>query len=208
MTEQERLLAEARDIDGAEPDRATELRRRVAATTEITPAWSQAHIELAEYEFGQANFIASAEHAERVIAAPDIESTKRGVAGVLLSCAREMLELPIDEQLLRTSVESATPYYAGTGLMQISSLLLARGDRPAAKAAIHRALAMYEQTGSAFSGPGALLDLATLEKEDGETDRAREHIAAALAHLDRFPLAGQSRRVLRDKLTKLRDSLG
>lgn len=208
MTEQEQLLAEANEIESADPDRAIELRRQVAASTEITPAWSQAHIALAEHEFGQANFDASCAHAEKILAAEGIERTTRGIAGVLLGTAREMLERSVDEQLLVASIEAATPYYAGTGLMQLSRLLLARGDRAGARAAIQRALGMFEQTGSAFSAPGALLRLATLEKEDGQNDRARAHIAAALAHLDRFPLAGHGARVLRDKLANLRNSLG
>lgn len=208
MTEQEQLLAEAREIESSDPDRAIELRRQVAASTEITPAWSQAHLALAEHELGQANFDASCAHAESILAADGVDGTTRGIAGVLLSSAQEMLERTVDEQLLVGSIEAATPYYAGTGLMQLSRLLLGRGDRAAAKAAIHRALGMFEQTASAFSGPGALLRLATLEKEDGQSDRARDHIAAALAHLDRFPLAGHGASVLREKLAKLRDSLG
>jgi hypothetical protein len=211
--EQERLLAEARDVFATDPARALLLRMEVADSGHISPAWSHALVDIASQEHGQANFEAAANAAGKVLAAPSasVDSGARAVAGVLFSSAREALDQAVDESLLAASIEAAAeaghPYYAGIGLTQLGRLLTVRGERAASKAAFERAVVFFDSTESALAGPGALLRLATLEKEDGEHDQAREHIAGAFARLDKFPLAGRSAHRLREKLSKLRDSL-
>jgi hypothetical protein len=85
--------------------------------------------------------------------------------------------------------------------------LLGAGDRAAAKAAIERAAGYYDAAGAALDGPGTLLALAKLEREDGNGEAARQHVDRALAWLARLPRLLTSGRMLRDKLVALRDAL-
>ncbi|MEO8453500.1 MAG: hypothetical protein ABI647_27195 [Gemmatimonadota bacterium] len=209
----EQKLARARAIHAEDPTEARRLRHEVAAGDVGVP-WSNARVDLASELQLQANSAGVIELAEPVLAAPVelVDPAARAVAGVLVCDAREILDLEIDEALLESSVTAASAagqhYYAGAGLAQHARLLLFdHKDRVASKRRFAEAVAEYDRTESMFGGPGALLRLATLEAEDGERDLALAHIAGALERLARYPLAGTSGRILREKLERLRGTL-
>src|SRR5277367_6634755 len=97
MPTPDEMLAEAKAIYASDPDRALELRRRVA-NTEPGPAWLEANAVLAWHELGAANYAAAADHALNVLnASTDLgQRSARAVAGVILCNAREALDLEVD----------------------------------------------------------------------------------------------------------------
>ena len=210
--EQEELLAEARAVYANDPEGALELRRRVASSS-ISPAWSNANVDLASHEAGVGNYAVAAAHCRLVLDAPvdQVAPAARAVAGILLSDVREVLDEPIDEQLLVASIDAAAAadlsYYVGVGLSQLARRQLSRDERTEGKRTLLRAVESYARSDSMLASPSALLRLAKLESEDGNMDLAHAYIERALAHLDRFPLAGTGGHVLRGKLAKLRDSI-
>lgn len=212
MTSEEQL-ARARALHAEAPAEARRLRQEVASG-DIGLAWSNARIDLASESQTQGNAAAVIEQAEPVLKAPPalVDPAARAVAGILVCDAREILELEIDEGLLESSIAAATAtgqhLYAGAGLSQHARLLLfEHGDRVASKRRFAEAVAEYDRTASMFGGPGVLLRLATIEAEDGERDLALSHIAGGLERLARYPLAGTSGRILREKLERLRATL-
>jgi hypothetical protein len=211
-SEPEQLLAEARAVNAADPDRAIALLRRVADSG-AGKAWSEAHVDLAAHDYGQANLASAADHASAVLgtSVERVHPAARAAAGVLLSVIREDLDQDVDESLLLASIAASEAsgqfYYAGVGLGQLSRLRLRANDRASAKDALERSVPLYEKAGSMTGGPGAVLQLAKLELEDGRRQVARQLLDRGIAHLQRFPYGGTSVRRLEDKLVALRASL-
>lgn len=199
------LLAEARAIFAADPERASELRRRVTKM-EISPEWSDAHMDLATHVNGHGDYAAAAAHAATVLAAPAdrVNPAARGVAGVVLSDAQEVLEQAVDEDLLRSSIEACVAndclYYAASGLVQVARLRQLAGDRAIAKASLVRASSLFDKAGSMTGAPDVLLRLAKLGIYDGEHQQAVMHLEQGLVCVREFPLGGRSVRLLETKL--------
>jgi hypothetical protein len=209
----EHLLEEAQKLWSSDPDRALELRREVAAG-EISPAWSKANIDLADYEYSVGSFESAIQRVQRVLAAPvaNVEAAARAVAGILLAIARTALGEDVDEALLEESTHAALvlgeAYYAGCGLSHQGRLRqYLHHDREGAKQAFERAAALFDQSASALAGPGVRLRLATLAHEDGDHEHARCQIELALARLDQFPYIGMGAHKIREKLLALRARL-
>lgn len=206
------MLAEARVIFARDPERAYELRKHVAET-EISPVWSEAQTDLASQAQGDGKYQKAADHAMVVLRAPAerVSPAARAIAGIIWNDAAEVIEQPVDEELLKDSIEHCVstghPYYAAAGLAQMGRILLTRGDRAAAIRAYERAAPLFDQAGSMTAGPSVLLKLAMIDIEDGRREDARARLEQGLRHLRQFPYAGRSARTLEAKLTTLLASL-
>jgi hypothetical protein len=149
-----------------------------------------------------------------VLDAPDeiVAHATRAVAGILVCSAQEDLDRDVDEALLSRSIEAAESagerFYAGCGLRQQARLLLRTSNaREAAIGALERAVEHFDASPSMFAGPRALLELAKLKSENGDVTGARADVERGLERLGRYPYAGQSGRMLREKLLALRDRI-
>ena len=211
--EQAELMRQAREQEPTDPALALQLRRRVA-DSHRSLAWSEARIEMAAYEVGFSAFESILAYALPVLDAPDeiVAPATRAVAGILVCGAQEDLDRDVDEALLSRSIEAAEsagePFYAGCGLRQQARLLLRTSNaREAAIATLERAVEQFDKSPSMFAGPRALLELAKLKSENGDVTGARADIERGLERVARYPHAGQSGRMLRDKLLALRDHI-
>ena len=72
---------------------------------------------------------------------------------------------------------------------------------------LEQAVECFDRSPSMFAGPGALRELAALKADHGDVSGALIDIERGLERLARYPYAGQSGRMLRDKLVALRDRL-
>lgn len=211
--EQAEFMRQAREADASNPELALQLWRRVAES-HPSRAWSEARIEMAAHEVGFAAFESILAYAIPVLDAPDeiVAPGVRAVAGVLVCGAREGLDRDVDEALLRRSIDAAISageaFYAGFGLRQLARVLLrTAAGREAAIAALERAVEQFDASPSMFASPRALLELAKLKGESGDTSGARADIERGLERLARYPYAGQSAHIVRRKLLALRDQL-
>lgn len=211
--EQVAVLRRAREVYATDPDLALELRRQVANSSP-SAAWSQARIDLAAHEAGNCEYERVLGYAQPVLdaSAEVAEPATRAVAGILVCDANEALGKDVDEELLEASIESATRigqhYYAGIGLKQRARALLQdSATRGRAIATYEQAVASFDASQSMFAAPGLLLELAKLKSADGDMEAARADIERGLERLARYPLGGTGARVLRERLTALRERL-
>jgi hypothetical protein len=106
-TEPDKLLAEALATIASDSDRAIAMLQRVAES-EVGPAWSEAHRELAEIAHGRGELESAECHLRLILdaSAASVRAEARAAAGVLLSMVQSTAEQPVDEGLLRSSIEA------------------------------------------------------------------------------------------------------
>lgn len=211
--EQVAVLERAREVYATDPELAFELRRQVANSSPSL-AWSQARIDLAAHEAGNCEYERVLGYAQPVLDASieSVEAAARAVAGILVCDANEALGKDVDARLLEASIEAATRtaqhYYAGIGFKQRARALLKDpATRAQAIATYEHAVSSFDASQSMFAAPGLLLELAKLKSADGDVEAARADIERGLERLARHPFGGTSARVLREKLTALRERL-
>lgn len=204
-------LLEARSFGLEDRDAAVELLRSITHG-EPCIAWAEAHLDLAAEAFGRGDLPAVEEHSHSVLAAAADATgvTARGLAGVLHSDARNLLDKPVDEHLLRESIDACVTanesYYAAVGLSLLARLREA-SDRSGASALLEESAALYDRSGSMLGGPSVRLRLAKLEMADNRVDAARAHLERGIAHLRTFPYGGFQVRALEGQLTSYLHSL-
>jgi tetratricopeptide (TPR) repeat protein len=214
MKTSETMLREARELEHAidKVDQANELFREVVARADGT-SWGEANLELSSYYFGQGDYQRAEELGSAVLEGPEdlANDASRARAGVMVSSARDMLELEVDDALLSRNaercIEHGEPYWGAVGLALLGRHLEQAGDLDGARAMFERSAALYDETGSVTGSPTMLSRLAEIAAKQGRPSEAGRYLDRAIAHLRKFPFGGLGPRNLERKLIVLRERL-
>ena len=207
----EARLIQARELFYSDTDGALRLYRDLVRTLPIGHEWAAAHIDLAMYEYGVANFETAVSLTREVIDAGDaIEKDGRAIAGILLCQTLEMLDREIDEIQLSHWVDDALAtghtLNAAVGTAILGDVAL-KHDEAKGRALLERSIELHNDAGSMNGGPSILQRLAKLDIKQGKTADARLKLERALERLKGFPLGGTSVRVLESRIKAQLDGL-
>jgi tetratricopeptide (TPR) repeat protein len=205
-------LIRARELYYTDWDAAIRMYRELVVTLPIGHSWAAAHIDLAMYEYGTAQFESAVQLTQAVLdAGTEVETAGRAIAGILLCQTLEMLGRDIDEVALEHWVDDAVatnhPLSAASGTSILARGALDHHKHEQARVLMERAVELWNEAESMTGGPGILTKLALLDVEQGRKDDARRHLERALEWLKRFPEGGMSPRLLEKKILKQLDDL-
>lgn len=212
MIAPEQMLKEARAIAHTDPERAASLWRTLTGL-DVSPVWSDAHIDLAVRELELGNNAECGEHARAVLAAPQdrIDPDAAAVAGVLIADVQLFSGQPVDEGLLSTSIEAcrsrSLSRWVAFGHDVQARVSLQRGDDATAIAAWREVLRLAYAVANLESVGHKSLQLAKVLLRTGDIVTAREVVNRALAALEADQLRGPSARLHETKLRQLLSKL-
>lgn len=138
----------------------------------------------------------SAQFAAEALGAPThlVRTRTRAVAAVRLAASHYQTNQPMDLALLehsaRTAILEKVFPYGALGLDLLGRFLVSAGNKERARATYAESAAIAEQHGWFTAAALTLCDLAQLEQEAGESERALAHLEHSIVVLHRHPMKG------------------
>jgi tetratricopeptide (TPR) repeat protein len=174
---------------------AREIYQTVAARRDGL-AFGDAMVGLSLIAFWAEELELSAQFAAEALGAPThlVRIRTRAVAGVRLAASHyqtnQSMDLALLEHSARTAILEQEFSHGALGLDLLGRFLVSAGNKERARAVYDESAAIAEQHGWFTAAASTLCDLAQLEHEAGESERALAHLEHSIVVLHRHPLKG------------------